>query len=262
MLMNNLDLLPKKNVLSLFMTCGFPSLIQSKKIFSEIISHQPDIIEFGLPFSDPMADGPVIQEANKLALKSKITTKQSINLIKQFKTKKLKTSFVVMCYLNTVQKYGVNKFINEIKGVVDGIILVDLPFEEEKEIKSQLEKNNIYLIKLISPMTDKTRAKKLLKNSKGFIYYISATGITGSNKLNYNEINKNILSLKKLTKVPVLVGFGIKSRQDVLAISNKTKANGVIIGSALIQKYFDLKMNLGHYIKSLDKFIKEVKITK
>jgi tryptophan synthase alpha chain len=167
-----------------------------------------------------------------------------------------------MCYLNTVQKYGVNKFINDIKGIVDGIILVDLPFEEEKEIKSQLEKNNIYLIKLISPMTDKTRAKKLLKNSKGFIYYISATGITGSNKLNYNEINKNILSLKKLTKVPVLVGFGIKSRQDVLAISNKTKANGVIIGSALIQKYFDLKMNLGHYIKSLDKFIKEVKITK
>ncbi|MEK9885527.1 MAG: tryptophan synthase subunit alpha, partial [Pelagibacteraceae bacterium] len=82
------------------------------------------------------------------------------------------------------------------------------------------------------------------------------------NKLNYNEINKNILSLKKLPKVPVLVGFGIKSRQDVLAISNKTKANGVIIGSALIQKYFDLKMNLGHYIKSLDKFIKEVKITK
>ena len=258
--MNRLDNLPSKKILSLFMTCGFPSLTHSKKIFQEILSHEPNIIEFGLPFSDPMADGPIIQESSKIALKAKITTKQSLNLIKQLRKDSKKTSFVIMCYLNTVQKYGIKKFISDIKGAVDGIILVDLPFEEEAEIKNLLDKNNIHLIKLISPMTDKIRSKRLLKDAKGFVYYISATGITGSNKLDYSEINKNVYSLKKLTNTPVLVGFGIKSRKDVLTISNKTNADGIIIGSALIQKYFDAKMNFNKYITILRKFINEVKI--
>ena len=242
------------------MTCGFPNLKHSKKIFQEILSHQPNIIEFGLPFSDPMADGPIIQESSKIALKSKITTKQSLNLIKQLRKDSNQTSFVIMCYLNTVQKYGIKKFISDIKGIVDGIILVDLPFEEEAETKKLLDKNNIHLIKLISPMTDKIRSKRLLKEAKGFVYYISATGITGSNKLDYSEINKNVSSLKKITKTPVLVGFGIKSKKDALAISKKTNADGIIIGSALIQKYFDAKMNFNKYITILRKFINEVKI--
>tara|TARA_X000001036_G_scaffold9896_1_gene8782 strand:- start:230 stop:727 length:498 start_codon:yes stop_codon:yes gene_type:complete len=165
-----------------------------------------------------------------------------------------------MCYLNTVRKFGVDKFIKSIKNIVDGIIIVDLPFEEESEIKKSLSKNNIHLIKLISPMTDKKRAQKLLKGSKGFIYYISATGITGSNKLDYKEINKNVKSLKKMSKIPVLVGFGIKSKKDVLEISKKTNADGVIIGSALIQKYFDLKMDINKYLIALKKLIKEVKV--
>ena len=258
--MNNLDSLPKKKILSLFMTCGFPTLSQSKKIFNEMLSHQPDVIEFGLPFSDPMADGPIIQEANKLALSSNLSTQQSLNLIKELSKSKNNPSFVIMCYLNTVRKFGVDKFIKSIKNIVDGIIIVDLPFEEESEIKKALSKNNIHLIKLISPMTDKKRAHKLLKGSKGFIYYISATGITGSNKLDYKEINKNVKSLKKVSKIPVLVGFGIKSKKDVLEISKKTNADGVIIGSALIQKYFDLKMDINKYIIGLKKFIKEVKI--
>ena len=109
-------------------------------------------------------------------------------------------------------------------------------------------------------MTDQQRSKRLLKEAKGFVYYISATGITGSNKLDYTEINKNVLALKKQTKIPVLVGFGIKSKKDVIDISKKTNADGVIIGSALIQKYFDLKMDFDKYIKNLKKFIKEVKV--
>ena len=258
--MNTLDSLPKRKILSLFMTCVFPTLSQSKKIFNEILSHQPDIIEFGLPFSDPMADGPIIQEANKLALSSNLSTQQSLNLIKELNKFKKNTSFVIMCYLNTVRKFGLDKFIKNIKNVVDGIIIVDLPFEEESEIKKGLSKNNIHLIKLISPMTDKKRSQKLLKGSKGFIYYISATGITGSNKLDYNEINKNVQSIKKISSVPVLVGFGIKSKKDVIDISKKTNADGVIIGSALIQKYFDLKKDFNKYLKNLKNFITEVKI--
>ena len=109
-------------------------------------------------------------------------------------------------------------------------------------------------------MTDKKRSQKLLKHSKGFIYYISATGITGSNKLDYKEINKNVKSIKKMSSVPVLVGFGIKSKKDVIDISKKTNADGVIIGSVLIQKFFDLKMDFNKYLKNLNKFIKEVKI--
>ena len=104
--MNNLDFLPKKKILSLFMTCGFPNIIQSKKIFDEILSHRPDIIEFGLPFSDPMADGPIIQRANELALKSGITTKKSLELINKLSKNKQSTSFVIMCYLNTIRKFG------------------------------------------------------------------------------------------------------------------------------------------------------------
>ena len=260
MLMNKLDSLPKKKILSLFMTCGFPNLPQSKKIFQEILSHQPNIIEFGLPFSDPMADGPIIQESSKIALKSKLSTKQSLNLIKSLKKESADTAFVIMCYLNTIQKFGVKKFINEIKNIIDGIIIVDLPFEEDASTKKILDKNNIHLIKLISPMTDKKRSEKLLKDAKGFVYYISATGITGSNKLDYSEINKNVSLLKKQTKTPVLVGFGIKSRKDALAISNKTKADGIIIGSALIKKYFEENMNSKKYLVALNKFIKQVKI--
>ena len=242
------------------MTCGFPTLSQSKRIFNEILSHQPDVIEFGLPFSDPMADGPIIQEANKLALRSNLSTQKSLNLIKELSKFKNNTSFVIMCYLNTIRKFGVDKFVKNIRNFVDGIIIVDLPFEEENEIKKTLSENNIYLIKLISPMTDKKRAQKLLKYSKGFIYYISATGITGSNKLDYKEINKNVQSIKKITSVPVLVGFGIKSKKDVLQISKRTKADGVIIGSALIQMYFDLKMDINKYLHALKKFIKKVKV--
>ena len=242
------------------MTCGFPNLSQNKKIFQEMLSHQPNIIEFGLPFSDPMADGPIIQESSKIALKSKLSTKQSLNLIKSLKKEGGNTAFVIMCYLNTIQKFGVKKFINEIKNIIDGIIIVDLPFEEEASIKKILDKNNIHLIKLISPMTDKERSVKLLKDAKGFVYYISATGITGSNKLDYSEINKNVSLLKKQTKTPVLVGFGIKSRKDALAISNKTKADGIIIGSALIKKYFEENMNSKKYLVALNKFIKQVKI--
>tara|TARA_B100000900_G_scaffold13861_1_gene11188 strand:+ start:390 stop:1166 length:777 start_codon:yes stop_codon:yes gene_type:complete len=258
--MNKLDYLPKKKILSLFMTCGFPNLTQSKKVFEKILSHQPNIIEFGLPFSDPMADGPVIQESSKIALKSKLSTKQSLNLIKSLKKESGNTAFVIMCYLNTIQKFGVKKFINEIRSIVDGIIIVDLPFEEETSIKKILDKNNIHLIKLISPMTNKQRSQKLLKDAKGFIYYISATGITGSNKLDYSEINKNVSLLKKQTEAPVLVGFGIKSRKDVLAINNKTQADGIIIGSALIQKYFEENMSFKNYLIAINKFIKQVKI--
>ena len=258
--MNRLDNLPKKKILSLFMTCGFPTLTQSKKIFNEMLSHQPHIIEFGLPFSDPMADGPIIQESSKIALKSKLTTKQSLKLIRTLKKESENTAFVIMCYLNTVQKFGLKKFINEIKNIVDGIIIVDLPYEEESTTKKLLDQNNIHLIKLISPMTDKKRSRRLLKDARGFVYYISATGITGSNKLDYSEIDKNVATLKKQTSTPILVGFGIKSRKDVVAISNKTNADGVIIGSALIQKYFENKMNFKKYLLSLNHFIKGVKI--
>ena len=258
--MNKLDNLPKKKILSLFMTCGFPNLSQSRKIFKEILAHQPDIIEFGLPFSDPMADGPIIQESSKIALKSKLSTKQSLSLIKSLKGNSGNTAFVIMCYLNTVQKFGLKKFISEIKDIIDGIIIVDLPFEEETSTKKILDKNNIHLIKLISPMTDKKRSKKLLKEAKGFVYYISATGITGSNKLDYYEIDKNISSIKKQTRAPVLVGFGIKSRKDVLAINSKTQADGIIIGSALINKYFEKNMSFQKYLVALNKFIKKVKI--
>ena len=208
-----------------------------------------------------MADGLVIQEANKLALKKGLSTNQSINLIKSVAKNKGDTSYVIMCYINTVVKYGVSQFIKSIKGTVDGIIIVDLPFEEEKDIREQLESNGIYLIKLISPMTDSNRAKKLLHNSKGFIYYISSTGITGSNKLNHKEINQNIKIIKKHSSIPVLVGFGIKSKSDVKSLSEKTLTDGVIIGSALIQMYFDLKMNFSNYLKSLDKFIKNLKVS-
>ena len=129
MLMNKLDSLPRKKILSLFMTCGFPNLSQSKKIFQEMLFHQPDIIEFGLPFSDPMADGPIIQESSKIALKSKLSTKQSLNLIKSLKKESGNTSVVIMCYLNTIKKFKLKKFINEIKNIIYGIIIYDLPFE-------------------------------------------------------------------------------------------------------------------------------------
>ena len=219
-----------------FITAGDPDFDTSYKILEKLPSSGVDIIELGMPFSDPMADGPVIQKANERAIKNKMNLKKTFNLVKKFRKKDIITPLLLMGYYNPIHSFGINNFIKEIKkNKINGVIVVDLPPEEDNELCLPLIKNKIHFIKLATPTTDKKRFKKIIKNSSGFIYYISITGITGASYKSNIKLQTEIKNLKKLTRLPIAVGFGISTPEHV----NKVRewgADGVIIGSAFVKR--------------------------
>jgi len=218
-----------------FITAGDPDFDTSYKILEKLPASGVDIIELGMPFSDPMADGPVIQKANNRAIKNKMNLKKTFKLVKKFRRKDKITPLILMGYYNPIHRFGINNFIREVKrNKVNGVIVVDLPPEEDPELCIPIIKNKIHFIKLATPTTDKKRFKKIIKNSSGFIYYISITGITGANYKSNTKLEMEIKNLKKLTKLPIAVGFGIKNKKDVKKLSNN--ANAIVVGSSIIKR--------------------------
>ena len=202
-----------------------------------------------------MADGPVIQKANDRAIKNKMNLKKTFGLIKKFRKKNKITPLVLMGYYNPIHKFGIKNFINQInKNKVNGVIVVDLPPEEDNELCLPIMKNKIHFIKLATPTTDKNRFKKIIKNSSGFIYYVSITGITGANYKSNMNLEGEIKNLKKLTKLPIAVGFGIKNKKDVKKLSRN--ADAVVVGSSIIKKIEEAlkkkynKIKLTNYVLS------------
>ncbi|MCH2541491.1 MAG: tryptophan synthase subunit alpha [Alphaproteobacteria bacterium] len=238
-----------------FITAGDPDFNTSYKILEKLPESGVDIIELGMPFSDPMADGPVIQKANDRAIKNKMNLKKTFGLIKKFRKKNKITPLVLMGYYNPIHKFGIKNFINQInKNKVNGVIVVDLPPEEDNELCLPIMKNKIHFIKLATPTTDKNRFKKIIKNSSGFIYYVSITGITGANYKSNMNLEGEIKNLKKLTKLPIAVGFGIKNKKDVKKLSRN--ADAVVVGSSIIKKIEEAlkkkynKIKLTNYVLS------------
>ena len=197
-----------------------------------------DIIELGLPFSDPMADGPVIQNAAKLALEAGAKVKLVLDMVAEFRKSNDTTPIILMGYYNPLQNYGLEKFCNDAANAgVDGLLIVDLPIEEEADLKTAAAQSDIGWIRLIAPTTDETRIKTIVKSASGFIYYVAVAGVTGTKSASTSSIKSAVATIKKHSSLPVAVGFGIKSASDVSAIAQS--ADGVVVGSTIVKELLE-----------------------
>jgi tryptophan synthase alpha chain len=221
-----------------FVTAGDPDYETSLKIIQGLPSAGADIIEFGMPFTDPMADGPAIQAAGLRALKAGQTLAKTLNLVREFRKADGATPVVLMGYYNPIYVYGVVRFLADAKAAgVDGFIIVDLPAEEDEEFCLPAVKAGLNFIRLTTPTTDDNRAPAVLKNSSGFVYYVSVLGITGTKKPDLASVRRNVLRLKGHTPLPIAVGFGVSTAEQAREIAKS--ADGVVVGSALVNAVRD-----------------------
>lgn len=222
-----------KKALITFVMAGDPDEASFVKTLDSLPASGADLIEIGMPFTDPMADGPVIQAAGLRALEGGMTLKRIIQLVQQFREKH-DTPIILMGYFNSILAYGPEKFaVDAAQSGVDGVIIVDLPPEEAGEITPYLQDVSLDLIRLVTPTTDIDRLHKILDGAYGFLYYVSITGVTGTKSANAAEIGQHIAQIKQHTDLPVAIGFGIKTPEDAAKMS--AIADGIVVGSALIE---------------------------
>ena len=241
-----------------FVTGGDPDFETSKDIIKTIINNNIDIIEIGMPFSDPMADGPTIQLASNRAIKKEINLDKIFSLSKFAKNLKNNLPIILMGYYNMILHYGVKNFVtNCVKNGVDGLIVVDLQPEEDEELIENLKDSNIDLIRLITPTTNEERLKLILQNASGFLYFVSITGITGQESANLIELEKSIRKIKNFTDLPIVPGFGIKNATDVKNICKIS--DGAVVGSSIIKIIEDNLADKKEIIRKIDLFTKDLK---
>jgi len=217
-----------------FVMAGDPDYATSLAILQVLPPAGADLIELGMPFTDPMADGPAIQAAGLRALSSGQTMKKTLGLVREFRQSDEATPVVLMGYYNPIYVYGVPKFLVDAKAAgVDGLIIVDLPPEEDEELCLPALKAGFNFIRLATPTTDDKRLPKVLTNTSGFVYYVSITGITGSAAPDAGKVAAAVGRIKRHTKLPVCVGFGVRSAEQARAIARD--ADGVVVGSALVE---------------------------
>jgi tryptophan synthase alpha chain len=216
-----------------FVMAGDPDLSTSLAIISALPGAGADIIEIGMPFTDPMADGPAIQAAGLRALKAGTTLIKTLDLVRTFRAGDDTTPLVLMGYYNPIFIYGVDRFLVDARSAgVDGLIVVDLPPEEDAELCLPALKAGLNFIRLATPTTDDKRLPAVLANTSGFVYYVSITGITGSASADASAVGAAVGRIKRHTDLPVCVGFGIRTPEAAGAIA--AHADGVVVGSALV----------------------------
>ena len=216
-----------------FVMSGDPDPATSLEIVKALPKAGADIIELGMPVTDPMADGPSIQAAGLRALKAGMTLKKTLQLVRDFRAADDKTPIVLMGYYNPIYIYGVDKFLTDAKAAgVDGLIIVDLPPEEDNELCIPAMKAGLNFIRLATPTTDDKRLPAVLANTSGFVYYVSITGITGAASADTSAVSAAVARIKRHTQLPVCVGFGIRTPEAAQAIASH--ANGAVVGTALI----------------------------
>ena len=235
-----------------FITCGDPNLDTTEKIVREAVKNGADLIELGIPFSDPTAEGPVIQGANIRALAGGVTTDKIFDMVKKLR-EDLSIPMVFMTYANVVFSYGAEKFICTCHDIgIDGLILPDLPYEEKDEFLPICEKYDVDLISLIAPTSDK-RIGMISKDAKGFIYIVSSLGVTGTRSEITTDLDSVVSVIRKNTDVPCAIGFGISTPEQASKMASLS--DGAIVGSAIIkiiEKYGkDTPKHVGEYIKSM-----------
>jgi tryptophan synthase alpha chain len=225
-----------------FIMAGDPEYDTSLAIAKALPKAGADIIELGMPFTDPMADGPAIQAAGLRALKAGQRMTRTLSLVRDFRKDDDQTPIILMGYYNPIYIYGNERFLADAKAAgVDGLIIVDLPPEEDDELCLPALKAGLNFIRLATPTTDDKRLPKVLTNTSGFVYYVSVTGVTGTAAPDTSKVTGAVAQIKRHTRLPVAVGFGVKTAEQARAIAEG--ADGVVVGSALVDAMF----------KSLDK---------
>jgi tryptophan synthase alpha chain len=216
-----------------FLTAGDPDPETSLALVQALPAAGADVIELGMPFTDPMADGPAIQMSSQRALKAGQTLKKTLELVRAFRGSDDATPLVLMGYYNPIYVYGVDRFLRDAKSAgVDGLIIVDLPPEEDEELCLPALKAGLNFIRLATPTTDDKRLPAVLANTSGFVYYVSITGITGAATPDAEKVAAAVARIKRHTKLPVAVGFGVRTAEQAAGIASG--ADGVVVGSALV----------------------------
>jgi len=221
-----------------FLTAGDPDPETSLALVRALPAAGADVIELGMPFTDPMADGPAIQLSSQRALKAGQTLKKTLELVRAFRGSDDTTPLVLMGYYNPIYIYGVDRFLRDAKSAgVDGLIIVDLPPEEDEELCLPALKAGLNFIRLATPTTDDKRLPAVLANTSGFVYYVSITGITGAATPDAGKVAAAVTRIKRHTKLPVAVGFGVRRAEQAAGIASG--ADGVVVGSALVNAIRD-----------------------
>ena len=233
-----------------FITAGDPDPATSLALLKALPEAGADLIELGMPFSDPMADGPAIQAASQRALKGKMTLSGTLALVERFRAGDAATPVILMGYYNPIYRRGPADFAREAAAAgVDGLIVVDLPPEEDEELRPLAEAAGIAFIRLVAPTTSEARLKTVLTGASGFVYYISITGITGTRSAALDDVARAAARLRAHTPLPIAVGFGIKTPEDAAGIARV--ANAAVVGSALVQVIADRLDESGRATKAL-----------
>lgn len=216
-----------------FITAGDPDYETSLSLLRGLPAAGADIIELGMPFSDPMADGPAIQASSLRALKAGQTMKKTLSMVREFRKEDQVTPIVLMGYYNPIYVYAVDRFVADASEAgADGLIIVDLPPEEDEELRPAAVEKGLNLIRLATPTTDEARLPAVLANTSGFVYYVSIAGITGTAAPDVTSVGAHVERIKARTDLPIAIGFGVKSQEQVRDLA--AVAEGVVVGSALV----------------------------
>ena len=223
----------KRAALVPFVTAGDPAIESTVPVMHALVAAGADVIELGMPFSDPMADGPTIQQSSERALARGVGVATVLRMVADFRQTDTETPVVLMGYLNPVEIHGVDAFVREAaEAGVDGLLLVDSPPEESEELGALLEAHGLHQIQLASPTTSDDRLRLLMNSSRGYLYYVSLSGVTGAGTLDTASVKSRIDAIRDIGDLPVAVGFGVKDADSAAAIG--AFADGVVIGSALV----------------------------
>ena len=247
-----------KKALIPFITAGHPHPLLTVPTMHALVKNGANIIELGMPFSDPMADGVVIQQSSEIAISHGMTLSSVLDIVSEFREDDQYTPVVLMGYLNPIEKFTYQAFVQQAaKSGVDALLIVDAPPEESQELMSLLNSNDMSQIFLIAPTTETKRKKYLVQKCRGFIYCVALKGVTGAKNLDYNDLSAQVSSIKTLTDLPVAIGFGVKDVDSALAVAESGDA--VVIGSALVKKLGKCK-DQKDIEKTVKKFIKPIAV--
>jgi len=239
-----------------FLTSGDPDLPTTGKLMRAAVESGADMLELGVPFSDPIADGPTLQNSIEFALKSGSSLPRSLELIAEFRLES-QVPIVLYGYYNPIFRYGVERFASDASSAgVDAVLIVDLPPEEVDEIYGSIRGAGLHFIFLLTPTSGPDRIRKVLKKASGFVYYVSLTGVTGSNAISIDDVKQAVEGLRQHTKLPIGVGFGISTPEQAAAVSKF--ADATVLGSALMRTV-DRARGSGRVVDDVSTFIRSIK---
>jgi len=237
-----------------YVTCGDPNLTTTRDVVLAAIEAGADVIELGVPFSDPVADGPVIQRASERALQQGVTLADVLKLAAEMRQHAQSTGLIIFSYLNPILRMGLEKFCKVARHAgVDGALLTDLPVEEADDYLREMRRNDLATIFLAAPTSTDERLKRIAETSSGFIYAVSRTGVTGAREQLTDDARKLVRRLRKFTKLPIAVGFGISTAQQFAAVGEF--ADAAVVGSAIVET---IERNPGKEAESVAKFIQQL----